>query len=124
MRLTDAIERMRARNYPDELIEEIRLNGLGDELIRESRFDSQGNIRVKHLLEWVHHMQFGTRIIRQFCKEFGTVTLLEQHSNYFKLRLNMQDKSIGCVFGVIEEKKEYMGIAEYSVSQTTLEQIF
>jgi len=36
----------------------------------------------------------------------------------------MCEKSIGHVFGLIEEKKDYYGIAEYSVSQTTLEQIF
>jgi hypothetical protein len=77
MRLSDAITRMRERKYPEELIEEIRLTGLGDELVRESKFDSQGNIRVKHLVEWVHNMQFGTRVIRTFCKEFGTVSLLE-----------------------------------------------
>lgn len=52
------------------------------------------------------------------------MSLLEQFSDYFKLRFSMQNKSIGYVFGLIEEKKEYLGIAEYSVSQTTLEQIF
>lgn len=124
MRLSDAITRMRERKYPEELIEEIRLTGLGDELVRESKFDSQGNIRVKHLVEWVHNMQYGTRVIRTFCKEFGTVSLLEQFSDYFKLRFSMQKKSIGYVFGLIEERKEFLGIAEYSVSQTTLEQIF
>jgi len=36
----------------------------------------------------------------------------------------MCEKSIGYIFGLIEEKKDYYGIAEYSVSQTTLEQIF
>ena len=36
----------------------------------------------------------------------------------------MHDKSIGHVFGHIEEQKEFFGIAEYSVTQTTLEQIF
>lgn len=56
MRLSDAIDRMRERKYPEELIDEIRLTGLGDELVRESKFDSQGNIRVKHLVEWVHNM--------------------------------------------------------------------
>lgn len=28
------------------------------------------------------------------------------------------------MFGLVEEKKDHFGIAEYSVSQTTLEQIF
>ncbi len=62
---------MRESSYPEQLIAEIRSTGLGDELVRESRFDTSGNIRVKHLVEWVHNMQHGTRAIRCFAKEFG-----------------------------------------------------
>jgi hypothetical protein len=97
---------------------------LGDELVRESKFDKAGNIRMKHLVEWVHNMKHGMRVVRTFAKDFGQVTLLEQYSDYLKIRFTMKDKSIGHVFGLIEEKKDYFGIAEYSVSQTTLEQIF
>lgn len=92
--------------------------------MRESRFDATGNVRVKRLMEWVHNMKYGMRVVRTFARDFGQVTLLEQYSDYFKIRFAMLDKSIGFVFGVIEEKKDSFGIAEYSVSQTTLEQIF
>jgi hypothetical protein len=47
---------MRESTYPEQLIAEIRSTGLGDELVRESRFDNYGNIRIKHLVEWVHNM--------------------------------------------------------------------
>ena len=75
--LIDAIERMRAKNFPEELLSEIRSTGLGDELIRESKLDSGANVRVKHLIEWAHNMKFGMRVVRNFAKEFGQVTLLE-----------------------------------------------
>lgn len=50
--------------------------------------------------------------------------MLEQYADYFKLRVLRGKKTIGFTFGLIETKKEEFGIAEYSVSQTTLEQIF
>ena len=34
------------------------------------------------------------------------------------------DKTIGFLFGLLEDKKEEFAISEYSASQTTLEQIF
>jgi len=42
--------------------------------------------------------------------------LLEQYGDYFKLRVLRENKSIGFVFGVIEDKKDEFNIAEYSVS--------
>jgi len=64
-------------NYPQELISEIRPSGLGDELVRESKFDKVGNIRMKHMVEWVHNMKHGMRVVRNFAQHFGQVTLLE-----------------------------------------------
>jgi len=86
MPLDHAIRRMKESNFPNELISEIRSQGLGDELVRESKLDRQGNIRMKHLVEWVHNMKHGMRVVRNFAQSFGQVTLLEQYSDYFKIR--------------------------------------
>lgn len=72
-------------------------------------------------MEWVHIMKHGMRVVRVLTKAFGKVELLEHFSDYFKFRVLKQGKSIGSVFGLIEEAKETFNIAEYSVSQTTLE---
>lgn len=40
------------------------------------------------------------------------------------LRVARQNKTIGFVFGYLDEIKLHCDISEYSVSQTTLEQIF
>jgi hypothetical protein len=78
---------MRGRNYIEELLDEIRPGGLGNELVRESKFDKIGNVRITNLMEWVHNIRYGTRVVRMLAKEFGKVTLLEQYSNYFKFRV-------------------------------------
>ena len=41
---------------------------------------------MKHLVEWVHNMKHGMRVVRNFAQSFGQVTLLEQYSDYFKIR--------------------------------------
>lgn len=60
-------------------------------------------------------------VIRELASHFGTVEVLSNHNNFFKLRVLRQNKSIGFVFGLIEDKKEQFAISEYSASQTTLE---
>ncbi len=47
--------------------------------------------------------------------------ILEHYNDYFKLKVQKMDKSIGYVFGFVEKKKGQLEISEYSVSQTTLE---
>jgi len=55
---------------------------------------------------------------------FANAELLEQCGDFYKLRVPREDKTIGFLFGQIESQKEAMNIQEYSVSQTSLEQIF
>ena len=57
-------------------------------------------------------------------RDFEKVEILEQCGEFFKLRVPTQDRTIGWLFGKFEADKERLGIQEYSVQQTTLEQIF
>ena len=72
-------------------------------------------------MDWAHNIRHGMRVVRLLAKEVGQVTLLEQYSDYFKVRVQRHDKSIGYLFGLLESNKIELGISEYSVSQTTLE---
>lgn len=58
------------------------------------------------------------------CKHFGQVEVIEKYGNYIRVRVERQDKSIGSLFGLVESMKGAYDVSEYSVSQTTLEQIF
>jgi ATP-binding cassette, subfamily A (ABC1), member 3 len=49
---------------------------------------------------------------------------VEHYDCSFTLKLTKDDYSIGYLFGLMEEIKESFNISEYSVSQTSLEQIF
>ena len=41
-----------------------------------------------------------------------------------KIRVPKLDKTVGYLFGAMEKNKEEYDIQDYSISQTTLEQIF
>ena len=50
--------------------------------------------------------------------------MIEHYGNYMRLRVERHNKSIGFLFKLIEELKDEHQLEDYSVSQTTLEQIF
>jgi len=107
--------------YPSMIMDEITTGGLGDELLKEAKGHRHGLVRIQHLLEWIFVIERALDVIRELASHFGTVEVLSNHNNFFKLRVLRQNKSIGFVFGLIEDKKEQFAISEYSASQTTLE---
>ena len=109
------------RQFENWLFEEITTGGLGDELLREAKANKQGLVRIKHMIEWLFVMQATKRIIKQLAYDFGTVEILNHHNSSFKFRVLRHNKSIGYLFGLMEDRKEDFNISEYSVSQTTLE---
>ncbi len=56
------------------------------------------------------------------------ITIVEHYSDYFKVKLDKstsgEDASIGKLFGLVETCKDTSLISEYSVSLTSMEQIF
>ena len=99
-------------------------NGLGSDLALESSLDPQQEVRLRNLLEFLKAQTYGFRIINFLLASFGKVEILEQCGEFFKLRVPKENKTIGWVFGQLEAEKRQLGIQQYSVSQTTLEQIF
>lgn len=60
-------------------------------------------------------------VIMQLCGPFENVELIEKYGSYMRIRVARLDKSIGYLFGLVEQMKAQYDISEYSVSQTTLE---
>jgi len=96
--------------------------GLGSDLALEAIKD--GSLKLKNLIEYIFYQQYGLKAIGELCGEFDMVELLEQFGGYYRFRAPTSGKTIGHIFGFIERRKESFNVAEYSVSQTTLEQIF
>jgi len=64
------------------------------------------------------------KIITHLVRIFKEVEVLEQCADFYKLKVPRGSTTIGFLFGMIEDIKADMNISEYSVTQTSLEQIF
>lgn len=120
----EATKMMKEKNVDQFLIDEVRKGGLGEDLVKEANEHPEGMINVENFVMWLYVEEAGVAIINSLCEEFPSVEILEHYSDYYKLRIPRGEKSIGFVFGYIEGNKDRLSISEYSVSQTTLEQIF
>jgi len=85
---------------------------------------ASGQIQVTEVLSQLHTETFGLAFIKFLAKNLGEVEILEFVSDFFRLRVPRGDRTIGFIFGLIENVKDEFRMSEYSVSQTTLEQIF
>ena len=101
---------------------QISPDGLGSDL--HSFLEKSGRLAVDELLNWVHIQKNGAALLALLRTKFSRVALLEHHSNSFTLKMSKDSHSIGFVFGLLEDLREQFSIAEYSVTQTSLEQIF
>ena len=52
-----------------------------------------------------------------------TILILESHGNYLRIKTE-EDFDLALAFDLFERNKDALGIADYSISQATLEQIF
>lgn len=57
-------------------------------------------------------------------RAFPTSVIQESHKNLFEYILPFNDTKLSQIFGKLEEAREPLGIKDYSVSQTTLDQVF
>ena len=63
--------------------------------------------------------------IRDFFESmFKQVEVVENYSNSYLYKVSREDFSIGYLFGLMEDNKDKYEISEYSVSKTSLDQIF
>ena len=122
--LSSASSKCAEAGFDPLILDQLREEGLGADLAVEAKLDPNGEVRLRNLLEWLKAQTYGFRIITYLTRHFEQVEVLEQCGEFFKLRVPKEDKTIGWLFGQFESSKQQLGIQEYSVSQTTLEQIF
>ena len=114
--MPSAIEKI-TQHFEPQIIEQIRKDGLGRDLVLESEVNPQSEeVRLRNLLEYLSAQDSGFKIINWMCNNFAQVELLEQCGEFFKLRVPKEKRTIGWLFGQLENEKRSLGIQEYSVS--------
>ena len=64
-----------------------------------------GNVRISNFVTFVYTIQFGWKVASLLARTFTKVELIEQCSDFFKFRIPREGKTIGTVFGLIEDQK-------------------
>ena len=106
------------------ILDGVARKGLGADLILEAELDEHEEVKLLHFLTYIYVQERGFKLIEGLARLFEQVEILEHCSDFYKLRVPNEDKTIGFLFGTIEDRKGDYGVSEYSVSQTSLEQIF
>ena len=89
--------------------------------------DKNEFITVRALINWIFYVENAIRFMEYGRNNFSRIIIEESMDNNFLFKmkkLENENKSIGYLFGLFEEHKEECFITEYSIQQTSLEQIF
>ncbi len=118
--IKEILVRLGKENFFDELKE----GRLGERLIKNININ--GEVSIGAVLNWVFFVENALKFIIRGKEYFNKIVLSEHIENnfLFKLEKGKEQKSIGFFFGLFEEGKDECHITEYSIQQTSLEQIF
>jgi ABC-type multidrug transport system ATPase subunit len=97
--------------------------------VLQDQISRSGRVQMSAFLEWWHAEDQVAALTAFSRTNFSaTAHVVEQHAQSIRLSLPFETDtaktSLAKVFGLLEQNKETLQIAEYCVGQTTLEQIF
>lgn len=100
--------------------------GFGWKLLKELKSNKQ--ISVIKIISWCYYVTNVLNVVKKLREYFKVITLCDYVDNTFMFKIKktneMNEKSIGFLFGLIEEMRKDFDISEYLIQQTSLEQIF
>ncbi len=107
-----------------KFVDELKAERFGDKLLKEIKINDE--ITISQLISWTHFVSNALKLIKNAKNYFDEIILTEYIDNNFLFKIKKTDnnKSIGFLFGLFEEGKDDCYITEYSIQQTSLEQIF
>jgi hypothetical protein len=108
----------------ENYINELKQGRFGSKLIRDIHINSY--IPIRALISWTFFVKNALKFIKKAEKYFESIILTEHIDNnfLFKMKKNNKTRSIGFFFGLFENNKDSCFVTEYSIQQTSLEQIF
>ena len=102
---------------------EISAKGRGAAIFVQLRADKF--VPATTVVAWVLTEEIGDRIFKYLGEQFEKVFVIEHYLSFFKYKIEKQEnRTLGFLFSCVETNKEQLKISEYSVTQTSLEQIF
>ena len=121
----DNVESILARINKMNYMDEIQEGRLGEKIKRS--MEKLNGISINSLLSWIFYVKNAIKFAHYGKENFGKMIIEEHIDNSFLFKMKKKEennKSIGLLFGLFETHKEECYITEYSLQQTSLEQIF
>ena len=116
------LEKYKLERFYKQLNKEL----LGVRIIEE--IEACGYVYMNRILSWIYYLENSLKIIKIILKDFPEIhcTDLKDSNLIFKIKRNKNEgeKSIGYLFGIIEENKNKFNIEQYFLQLSSLEQIF
>ena len=118
--INDILKKIDKSNF----INELKQGRFGSKIVKDIEINDY--ITIRTLLSWIFFVENSLKFIRNADKYFENIILTEFIDNnfLFKMKKNQDTKSIGFLFGLFEKNKNECYVTEYSIHQTSLEQIF
>lgn len=87
--------------------------------------EKNGIISLEDFLTWLMIEKTGDNLVQFLRDNYDDIKVEEHYLTYFKIKIvNDENISLGGIFHLIEINKKFLKIAGYSLSQTSLDQIF
>lgn len=98
---------------------------VGHDLYRSFLPSGPGSVSVSHFTSWFKAQERAKRLIGSITEKWSDARLVERHGRHLRFQLGSTDGvQLADVFTFAEQHRTTMGIDDYAVSQTSLEQIF
>ena len=81
-------------------------------------------VNAQEFMRWQFTESRGEKTLQFLEAKFDDFEVIEHYGSSWKLKVSRDNYSIGYLFGMMEDIKSSYEISEYSINQTTLEQIF
>lgn len=128
---TGYVIEIKVKTLDDTELKDLMESGLStDDALDQNQFSQQVNHLIKDQVKGLVGLKLWRQLhgdinlyscILELTKTFDTIELIEKYGSYMRVRVARLDKSIGSVFGLVEQMRKQYDVSEYSVSQTTLE---
>ena len=116
------LDKYNLKQFSQELIKE----RLGGKIIEEINYG--GYVYLSRIIAWIYYLENALKMISIILEDFPEVHCSNYGENnlVFKIKRNRNEdeKSIGYLFGIIEENSNKFNIQKYFLQLTSLEQIF
>ena len=120
--LEDILNEYNLKNFNSQLKKGL----LGGKIIQE--IEACGYVYIGRIISWIFYLENALKMIKILLGDFPEIHCTDYSENnlVFKIKRNKNEgeKSIGYLFGIIEENKNKYNIEQYFLQLSSLEQIF